>query len=455
MPDDQAPRQPGEDDMIGAPPAEELEYTETVVEYVDNRERKGIFAALVAVLVLLVLVLAGSIFAIFYFSRGTGAPSSAKSADGMVWVRSIYGWGTTQDQSLIAPADAAFAPDGSIWTISRAQTIAGFNPDGSVKKLIAPKRGVEVGQVDTLEGIAVDRRGTIYVTDQGVAGKLTSFKESGEFVGSIPATFPIEITTDDTNKLGITGKGFYGILAVDGTNVSRVGAWGERGKGVESFDLPHGIAFGQNGVVFVSDTQNKRVKAYDKAGKLLWVTGGPVTAKGSAQPTATANVFELPTGLTVDGKGRVVVTDAFKFNITALDPKNGKVLGQWGDYGQNDGAFAYPTGIDYDKRHDWFVVADTANDRLQIVRLPGSGGTPASALATLTCRSGLGVLHPLVPAARRPCGTRASATRAARRAGFRFVGDIGGRARSDCTVRKVRRLRRPKHLKRDGCIQCP
>src|SRR5580698_9716947 len=34
----------------------------------------------------------------------------------------------------------------------------------------------------------------------------------------------------------------------------------------------------------------------------------------------------------------------------------------------------YPTGIAYDKTRDWFAVADTSNNRVQIIRLPGTGG---------------------------------------------------------------------------------
>jgi hypothetical protein len=47
-----------------------------------------------------------------------------------------------------------------------------------------------------------------------------------------------------------------------------------------------------------------------------------------------------------------------------------------GDYGVADGFFAYPTGIDYDETRDWFAVADTFNNRVQILRIPGSGGSP-------------------------------------------------------------------------------
>jgi hypothetical protein len=81
-----------------------------------------------------------------------------------------------------------------------------------------------------------------------------------------------------------------------------------------------------------------------------------------------------------------VLVDPFKFQIIALDPKTGKMareprtngvgkLAAYGEFGQNDGLFYYPTGIAYDKTRDWFAVADTGNDRIQIVRIPGSGGS--------------------------------------------------------------------------------
>jgi len=81
-----------------------------------------------------------------------------------------------------------------------------------------------------------------------------------------------------------------------------------------------------------------------------------------------------------------VLVDPFRFRIVVVDPKtraiatekgaNGKRGRQavYGDYGQSDGMFAYPTGIAYDKTRDWFAVADTYNNRVQIVRLPETGG---------------------------------------------------------------------------------
>jgi hypothetical protein len=95
----------------------------------------------------------------------------------------------------------------------------------------------------------------------------------------------------------------------------------------------------------------------------------------------------LPSGQTFDGKGRLVVVDPFKFRIAIVNPKTGKIAREegsngkpgrqafYGEQGAADGFFNYPTGIDYDKTRDWFAIADTANNRVQIVRLPDTGGS--------------------------------------------------------------------------------
>lgn len=106
----------------------------------------------------------------------------------------------------------------------------------------------------------------------------------------------------------------------------------------------------------------------------------------SQNPSMTANPFLLPSGMTMDGSGRIVLVDPFRFRIAVVDPKtkdiarepgsNGRPGRQafYGDQGSADGFFNYPTGIAYDKTRDWFAVADTFNNRVQIVRIPGSGG---------------------------------------------------------------------------------
>jgi sugar lactone lactonase YvrE len=131
------------------------------------------------------------------------------------------------------------------------------------------------------------------------------------------------------------------------------------------------------------------VKAYSPEGRIVWSFPDTETveaARGLDQlgsneerrELAEELPFELPQGMTVDDAGRIVLVDAFRPRISALDPANGEVLGVYGRDGALDGQFKYPTAIAYDSARDQYVVADTGNHRLQIVRIEGSGGSVAA-----------------------------------------------------------------------------
>jgi DNA-binding beta-propeller fold protein YncE len=193
-------------------------------------------------------------------------------------------------------------------------------------------------------------------------------------------------------KIAVAAGPGVAVFTPEGKMIVQVGT--SRGWGTDQFDLPHGIVQGPEGNIYVADTQNRRIKALSPTGRILWMLGdapdrskpgaGDVRSKNSTTTTAP---FLLPSGMTMDGKGDLVVVDPFKFRIAIVDAKSGKVVTEkradgspgraayYGDYGQADGMFAYPTGISYDKTRDWFAVADTSNNRVQIIRLPNTGGS--------------------------------------------------------------------------------
>ncbi len=159
--------------------------------------------------------------------------------------------------------------------------------------------------------------------------------------------------------------------------IKLVGTFGKRGRPVRRRP---GVAIADDGTIFAVDQYNNRLSAYDKDGTRLWIkqlgTPGnqvPVGTRSTAA-TGTANM-SLPARITIDGAGRLVIADPFDFSLTVLSPVDASLIHKYGRDGTQDGQFTYPTGVDYDKNRDWFVVADTTNSRVQIVRLPDSGGS--------------------------------------------------------------------------------
>jgi len=369
-----------------APEEQEPYYTETVVEYVDNRRQRIILGT---ILVVLFLLLIAASYAVVKLTPGAGAPSEGTALpEGIKWVRSIYGWGNGAEQTLLAPTDVAIAKDGTIWVLSAHDTIAGFNPDGSAKRILRPEGVV------SLEGLAIGENGNIYVADYG--GQLLEFTPDGKRADMWKVQLPSEVDVRD-GKIAVASGPGVAVFTPEGKMLVQVGT--RRGWGADQFDLPHGIVQGPEGNIYVSDTQNRRIKALSPTGRTLWMLGdAPDRSKEGAgdvrsQDSSSASApFLLPSGMTMDGKGRLVVVDPFKFRIAIVDAKTGKVVQEkradgspgrnafYGDYGQQDGMFAYPTGISYDKSRDWFAVADTANNRVQIIRLPDTGGSVTASL---------------------------------------------------------------------------
>ncbi len=355
------------------------EYVETVVEYVDNKRQRVVLGL---VLVLLFVLLLGLSFLVLRLSHGTNPPAAEDVPDGITWVRSIYGWGNKPEQALVTPTDVAIGPDGTIWCTSNHEAIVGFNPDGTLKKLLQPKGTASI------EGLAIDEKGNIFAADYG--GQILEITPEGSVVDTWMVELPSEIDVRD-GKIAVAGAGGIAVFTPDGEVLLQMGS---RGSGDDQFDLPHGILIGDDGTIYVSDTQNRRVRAFSPQGRLLWSNGTAVNREAgevvdNRDKKNDKLPFELPSGLTMNGKGQLVLADPFKFQIIVLDAKTGKIAKQsgsdglpatFGDFGTNDGLFVYPTGVAYDKSRDWFAVADTGANRVQIIRLPNSGG---SALAPI------------------------------------------------------------------------
>lgn len=183
--------------------------------------------------------------------------------------------------------------------------------------------GQAAGQMSGPHGIAFAPNGTIYVADTNNS-RIIHFSSEASLIRSWGSFFD-----GTTSAAPLTG-----------------------------LNQPWGIAVSPDGRwIYVTDTWNHRIIKYSSAGE-------PVTAWGSAE-YGGQNPYGLwgPRGIAVDKAGNIFVSDTGNKRIIAYNP-DGKYLGEIGGEGMEPGQFTEPVGLAFDKTGNLYV-ADTWNQRIQ------------------------------------------------------------------------------------------
>ncbi len=338
--------------------------------------------AIVIVLVLALIGITALLLNLISPSEGV-APQS--ETGGIEWVRSIYGWGDTPQSQFVIPQELFIGAGGTIWvtdTRHREMGAMGFNPEGSLVGTVGPGPADKI--LDGIGPVAIGFEERVFI-GESVNDLVRVYENPTRQLGTFAFPNPIDIDAfDDRLAIG-SSAGFAIINAENGEPVRLVG---NRGQADDQFDTVNGVAFGSDGKIYVVDTYNNRLSAYSPDGDRIWIvdTGSPANQRdvtggaamaASADTTAPARL-QLPSDITVDGNGRLVVVDALDFSISVFNAEDGAFIEKYGEYGALDGQFVYPSSIAYDAQRDWFAVADAGNSRVQIVRIPGSAAPSAA-----------------------------------------------------------------------------
>jgi hypothetical protein len=218
--------------------------------------------------------------------------------------------------------------------------------------------------------VEVDARGRVYVTSSE-PGKVVIFNPDGTVLKQIQVDEPLTLAISGDRLYIATAKGIL-IGDLDG---NQVGQMLSRGKAPGEIDRPTGMAVDEDGTIYLADSLNYRFQAIDSQGKSKWVLGNqPDPEKAVVDRDRT---FGLPSGLALADDGVLYGIDAFNGEILAIST-DGQQLGSFGGWGRQDGQFYYPSGITQVSSES-FAIADTFNDRVQIVNVPSPRPTVALA----------------------------------------------------------------------------
>jgi uncharacterized protein (TIGR03663 family) len=200
--------------------------------------------------------------------------------------------------------------------------------------IISGSWGQELGQFDAPRGIAIAPDGSLYVADSR-NNRIVHLDSEGnpiEFWGSTSPGCPYPAAPPADIPVG-------------------------------TFCEPWGVAVGQDGSVYVTDTWNHRVQKFNAEGNF-------VTSWGIYGLGETGEAFWGPRGI-IASDGRVYVMDTGNKRIAIFD-ESGQFLSQFGTVGLAPGEFDEPVGMAMDDAGTLYIT-DTWNQRIQTFASLGDG----------------------------------------------------------------------------------
>jgi len=177
----------------------------------------------------------------------------------------------------------------------------------------------------------------------------------------------------------------------------------------EEFNKPSDVSVSKNGLIYVLDEINNKIKVFDSRGKFLFSFGKEGSGRGE---------FRSPLGIDIDDEGRLYIADSGNQRVQILEAKGGfiseikvpdyknhpadptdvavddrnnkcyivdndnhrvlaynlsklKLIGTYGSHGDGKDRFRYPFFIALGKEQNLYVV-DVINTRVQVLNSEGS-----------------------------------------------------------------------------------
>lgn len=310
--------------------------------------------------------------------------------------------GPANQASLFFPSDAASDAGGNLFVadafnerVRRVDAVtgvmttlagtgaSGFNGDG---------RPAVSARLDTPLGVAVDRLGNVFIAEfngqrirrvDGRTGLIATVAGNGVYGyggDGGPATqaslaAPAAVAVDGAGNLFVSDSGNHRVRRVDaasGTIQTMAGngvpGWtGDGGPATQaSLQSPGCVAVGDNGDLYIADSENGRVRRVD-------------SSNGTIETFA---VVPCPTGVALDGAGSLLVAEACRHQAYRFDlvTRTATLLAGTGAAGfDGDGGLATAASLTTPYRvaaglGAILYVADANNERIRRLKLPAPPG---------------------------------------------------------------------------------
>ena len=279
---------------------------------------------------------------------GTGA--RAFSRDGAPAVAS----------ALVHPVAVAVGSKGEVY-VAEGNRVREIRPDGRITTLAGTGDAGSAGdggaaiqaQLNTPQGLAIDSRDRVFIADTlgnrirrvDPDGTITTVAGTGEagYLGDGKAAVDAQLFLPTGLAIGFgdslfiadTGNNVVRQLGTDGVirTVAGTGEAGYRGDGgpaqYSALHAPGGLAFDDEGNLYIADTLNQRIRRVDVSGQIATVAGSGIAAfAGDGGPAiyaelnlATNPLEGMGQGIAVGPTGDLFIADGLNHRLRKLDVK--------------------------------------------------------------------------------------------------------------------------------------
>ena len=301
------------------------------------------------------------------------------SADGK-YIRTIGEKGE-QNLQLNHPIGMALDKNGNVLVADcNGNNIKMYSKEGNLLMTFGSK-GKEKGQLHKPYGIGILSNGNIVVSEEQ-NNRLSVFNSEGYFIrcidfildnGEINLVKPRHIFIDDHDHILVVDFRNDQILMInqEGKRIATIG------KGI--LGNPFGITMDQKGRIIVSESYPKnRITIFPGFEP---VKPPPLPKRDYSKVKKPlirfgskgngVGQFDVPWSVAVDSKGFIYVVEGDNNRIQKFDV-NGTYIKQFGTEGKLDGQLSHPCGIIFDPTRNEIIVADTGNHRIQFFSTDGT-----------------------------------------------------------------------------------
>ncbi|MBT4127301.1 MAG: hypothetical protein HOE32_01460 [Nitrospina sp.] len=253
-------------------------------------------------------------------------------------------------------------------------------------------------EISLVDGITLDNKGNMYIAMRehniisriDTKGMMTRYAGSGQsgFSGdggpAANASFrvPAGLAFDSEGNLYIADRENHRVRKVDTkgnistfAGIGEAGFSGDEGPAVKAMlNLPSGVVVDKKGNLYISDRSNDRIRVVDKKGVIRTYAGSGVAGfQGDAGPALKAQL-DKPFGIALDETKNLYIADRNNNRVRKVSPDGiiTTVAGDGGFFFMGDNGPAYrasvaaPTGVALDSKGNLYI-ADRNNNRVRVV----------------------------------------------------------------------------------------